>query len=248
MTKFRFLTIILEDMEKNNNKAYFESLSFADLLKIADSYHIDVPDNLNRNFLIAELIEAEDEINEISDSAVNARAVKTAASESGDSDGSGDDFENLRRKKLPEMYNTTDVEIVFQNPLWSFVFWNISDTDIQYIQKEKLSSMFLRICSFDDCDGKNLVDSFEIKIAEKTKEQYVLLPSEVKFVAIELNLRNSSGVTRLAVSRIAERIHADAMKKFVRPGNQYELDDMMELSGARNLLRRHYINYRQLFS
>lgn len=231
-------------MEKNNAKAYFESLSFADLLKIADSYNIDVPDNLNRNFLIAELMEAEEEMNEISGSAVNARTEKTDAPEQIE----GNDFENLRRKKLPEMYKITDVEIVFQNPLWSFVFWNISDTDIQYIQKEKMSSMFLRICSFDDSDGKNLVDSFEIKIPENTKEQYVLLPSEIKFVAVELNVRNSSGVTRLAVSRIAEKTNADSMKKFVRPGNQYELDDMMELSGARNLLRRHYINYRQLFS
>lgn len=232
----------------NNNKAYFESLSFADLLKIADSYSIDVPDNLDRNFLIAELIEADDEVNEVATDDETARSEKKKEADSGDGGEAGNEFENLRRKRLPEMYNTTDVDIVFQNPLWSFVFWNISNTDIQYIQKEKLSSMFLRICSFDDSDGKNIIDSFDIKISEKTKEQYVLLPSEVKFVAVELIIRNSSGVTRLAVSRIAERIHADSMKKFVRPGNHYELDDMMELSGARNLLRRHYINYRQLFS
>lgn len=235
-------------MEKNNNKSYFESLSFADLLEIADSYNIDVPDNLDRNFLIAELIEADYEKNGISYEAEKAHDEKPGTHESGDVDENIDDFENLRRKKLPEMYNTTDVEIVFQNPLWSFVFWNISDSDIQYIQKENLSSMFLRICSFDDGDGKKMIDSFEIKISANTKEQYVLLPSDFKFVAVELNIKNSFGITRLAVSRIAEKNYTDSMKKFVRPGNQYVLDDMMELSGARNLLRRHYINYRQLFS
>lgn len=233
---------------KNNNKAYFESLSFADLLKIADSYNIDVPDNLDRNFLIAELIEAECEANENSSDIENSYSEKNDAHELFVGGDGGNDFDNLRRKKLPEMYNTTDVEIVFQNPLWAFVFWNISDVDIQYLQKENISSMLLKICSFDDGDGKNLIDSFEINVPENTKEQYVLLPSEFRFVAVELNLRNSSGVTRLAVSRIAEKTYTDSMKKFVRPGNQYELDDMMELSGARNLLRRHYINYRQLFS
>ena len=39
------------------NRAYLESLSFADLVSLADQNGIDVPEDLNRSFLIGELLE-----------------------------------------------------------------------------------------------------------------------------------------------------------------------------------------------
>lgn len=43
------------------NRAYLETLSYADLLKIADDNGIDVPADLSRGFLIGEIIEIIDE-------------------------------------------------------------------------------------------------------------------------------------------------------------------------------------------
>ena len=37
-------------------RAYLETLSFSDLVTLADNYGIDVPENLDRSFLIGELI------------------------------------------------------------------------------------------------------------------------------------------------------------------------------------------------
>ena len=38
--------------------AYLETLSFPDLCKIADEYGLDVPESLNRRFLIGEIIKS----------------------------------------------------------------------------------------------------------------------------------------------------------------------------------------------
>ena len=47
--------------EEKITRAYLETLSFSDLSNLADEYGVEVPENLNRNFLIAELLElAED--------------------------------------------------------------------------------------------------------------------------------------------------------------------------------------------
>ena len=44
---------------------YLEKLSFSELSRLADNYGIDVPENLDRRFLIAELLEINEENEEI---------------------------------------------------------------------------------------------------------------------------------------------------------------------------------------
>src|SRR5574344_1425139 len=44
------------------SRQYLESISTADLISLADDYGIDIPDNLNRRFIIGELLEVADEM------------------------------------------------------------------------------------------------------------------------------------------------------------------------------------------
>jgi hypothetical protein len=46
------------------SREYLESLSFSDLSNLADKYGIDVPENLDRRFLIAEILEIVEEFND----------------------------------------------------------------------------------------------------------------------------------------------------------------------------------------
>ena len=43
--------------EEPMNRASLEKLSFSDLVQLADEYGVDVPEDLDRRFLIAELLE-----------------------------------------------------------------------------------------------------------------------------------------------------------------------------------------------
>ena len=82
-------------MKKNTiTRTYLESLSFSDLLALADTYGIDVPDNLNRRFLIGELIDvAKESGNDSSDMIVTREK---------------DEKESLA-ERLPESYNVTEI-------------------------------------------------------------------------------------------------------------------------------------------
>ena len=61
-------------MKKNTiTRAYLESLPFSDLLALADTYGIDVPDNLNRRFLIGELLDVVKEAGNDSDDMIVTR-------------------------------------------------------------------------------------------------------------------------------------------------------------------------------
>ena len=46
------------------SRTYLESLSTADLISLADEYGIDIPENLNRRFIIGELLEAVEDAGE----------------------------------------------------------------------------------------------------------------------------------------------------------------------------------------
>ena len=46
------------------SRAHLETLPTADLIALADEYGIDIPENLNRRFIIGELLEAAEEWNE----------------------------------------------------------------------------------------------------------------------------------------------------------------------------------------
>ena len=44
--------------------SYLETLSTADLLELAEEYDLDIPEQLNRRFIISELLEIADELND----------------------------------------------------------------------------------------------------------------------------------------------------------------------------------------
>lgn len=223
---------MINKMVKKYTRSYLEALSFSDLIAVANEQGIDVPDNLNRNFLIAEILEfVSDNRDDADDDIVNTVG-----------------YEGEEIVQLPEMYNTTEIEMVLQNPVWAFVFLNISDTDMQVLKSAETTSIFLRVSSFDKIDSAKPLDSFDIKISLETKEQYLLLPSDSEFVAVELYARINNKETRFATSRIVERPRSNLLDLLAVPGEKYELSDVMELSGARKLLHKHYVSYRQLFS
>ena len=152
------------------SREYLESLSFSDLSNLADKYGIDVPENLDRRFLIAEILEIVEEFNdEREDMQVSSELSET------------EEF------VLPKNYNESQVSCVLRNPAWLFVFWNISENDAQKV-KAAGGSLKLRISSLSDSDSEeaNVLESFEVNCSQNSQEQYVLLPQGVKNIRVDL--------------------------------------------------------------
>jgi hypothetical protein len=90
---------------------WLESLSTEQLIKLADSYGIDIPPGLERIFIIEEILEVSniDKQETDDDMEVNDDYSETAA--------------------LPGQYNISYIEVIIRDPLWVFAFWEIKKHD-----------------------------------------------------------------------------------------------------------------------
>lgn len=215
------------------SRQYLESMSTADLITLADDYGIDIPDNLNRRFIIGELLEAADEIENIrkADSKVQIKENPV-----------------LLPETLPKTYNETQINAILRNPAWVFVFWDLKESEITKLHSENPNlSLFLHVCFFEDEDMQELQDSFDIKIAENNREQYVLIPGGKKYFRIELTCVTGTGTSLILSSTrcIAIPCGCDAIK--AQPGKEIRMNAVTRLSGMEKLLHDHFNDYRQSF-
>jgi hypothetical protein len=211
--------------------SYLETLSTADLLELAEEYDLDIPEQLNRRFIISEILEIADELNEeISD----------------DFEESEEQIETT--KDLPFTYNETSIDVVLRNPAWAYVYWDIRATDIQdVINSNEFSNLLLKIHFWESEKADKVIDVCELTISEDDRAQYIFLPSGKKYFSIDLIAEFSNlEPKKLTTSRIvtiptgAPVISLESLEKPISP--------ILQHSGMQELLKTHYQNHRQSFS
>ena len=211
--------------------SYLETLSTADLLELAEEYDLDIPEQLNRRFIISEILEIADELNEeISD----------------DFEESEEQIETT--KDLPFTYNETSIDVVLRNPAWAYVYWDIRATDIQdVINSNEFSNLLLKIHFWESEKADKVIDVCELTISEEDRAQYIFLPSGKKYFSID-SIAEFSNLEpkKLTTSRIvtiptgAPVISLESLEKPISP--------ILQHSGMQELLKTHYQNHRQSFS
>lgn len=218
-------------------RAYLDTLSNADLISLADDYGIDIPENLNRRFIIAELIEislefAEDDISEMTEKQEDVE----------------EDYD------LPKSFNETQIDVVLRNPAWVYVFWDISENDFQKAtESARFKNFVLRVSFFEDEDDTKPVKTFDITVGNDVRDQYILLDnghdSCKKILRIDLiALYTGKDDDILSVSgKIVLPEFSEVLDK-AHPGTEIEISPILELSGLKKLLKNHYKKYRQSFS
>jgi uncharacterized protein len=216
-------------------RSYLETLSSADLISLADDYDIDIPSDLNRRFIIGELLEISEELKR------NKKTDMLIASDADPGDVSD---------RLPETYNETHISVVLRNPVWAFVYWDIRETDLSILKSEKSQSVLsLNVLFFDSDKSAKVADSFDIQIPLSEREQYILLPADKKYVRIDLSaVLHNQGPQILASSRRVELPHGCTSLVSSCPGKVLSLTPIMKISGMEDLLRVHYMQHRQSFS
>ena len=125
--------------------SYLETLSTADLLELAEEYDLDIPEQLNRRFIISELLEIADELNDenIDDIETTEDSVETTT-------------------ELPLTYNETQIDVILRNPAWAYVFWDISSSDLQDVINAKgFSKLILKVHFWESIDSEKTEDLCE---------------------------------------------------------------------------------------
>ena len=217
--------------EEPINRASLEKLSFSDLVQLADEYGVDVPEDLDRRFLIAELLELAEESNNKEDEMIIASET-----------------DSQQPLVLNGNFNETQVSCVLRNPAWLFVFWNLNDNDFAKINDNPACSLKLRICSFEDPKELKPDEAFEVQTPSQSQEQYVLLPKGKKYIKVELVCVNAGSSEVIAFSPVITIPQGAALVNDLQPGREESFSPVIELSGIKELLTEQYKNHRHSFS
>ena len=209
------------------SRAYLETLPSADLIALADDLGIDIPENLNRRFIIGELL--------------------VAAEDMDDSDDDLEESDEITTADLPDTYNETVISAVLRNPVWLFTYWDVKKDHIALVRKsDKVQSLSLRVTMFHRDETETVADFFDVPITIEDRNRYILLPAGFGFVRVDLVLNMEdeayeiwSSTGMITLPYVSSRI--------ANPLPETPVSPVLKLSGLPELLRTHYMNHRQSF-
>jgi hypothetical protein len=171
---------------KNLKKPYLETLATHELVQLADSFGVDIPPELDRPFIIEELLEAaeDEEDNRDEDMLVSPRKfVEKRISEP---------------VPIPKQYNITFIEVIRRDPLWAFTFWEVKHADKELYERDMAFDGYQLNVIPDNIKG----EPFVIPVGVRDDAWYIGFPPEGGRFTVELCavLRDEEKIT-LAVSQ-----------------------------------------------
>lgn len=205
----------------------FESLSDEALYALADKMGLDLPPDLERVFVVEEILGAiEEDSLERHSSRLSAVRVEEAKFSSSDLDEV--DPSILQDSPMPKTYNETAIKVLVRDPSWAFAFWDLSESERQGLYDgEWESSLFLRVFELPELGlPEQKKEFFDIPVSIDDSQWYINLPKAKARYRIELCARAGGKLKVLARSKDAyvPRQHLDS--------------DLDSLGGGRALLLR----------
>jgi hypothetical protein len=157
----------------NFGLSYLERLSTRELKDLAVHFGIDIPQELERPFIIEELL----------DNAPCLMFFQTGSLRVNHPETDFIDDDNIppvpEPAELPKHYNITQIDAIVRDPLWVFVFWEIREADRKAYEKSPgFRGYFLRV-SLDKCKlGSTVSSLFTIPVSPADSEWYIHFPPD----------------------------------------------------------------------
>jgi hypothetical protein len=182
------LFFIINGMEDPRfERSYLERLSSGELVKLADSYGIDIPPGLDRIFIIKELLELG------YGERVHPRGEAVFLREQ----------DLLELAPLPKHYNVTFIDVLLRDPLWAFAFWGIKSHDKEAYEKAgDFGGYFLKVIPLaNDKSGPPPEDDpFIIPVGTGDSSWYIAFPPSGGRFKAGFCLTRGGGEVLLALS------------------------------------------------
>jgi hypothetical protein len=146
-------------------RSYLEKLTTYELLVLADSQGIDIPLELERNFIMEEILDGISDHDRFSEE-------ETRFLEEADIPEPVD---------LPKQYNITYIDIIVRDPLWVYAFWEIKGSDKEIYEKERdFGGYFLRVIPETGHSG----NSFTVAVGTGDTGWYLGFSSDLEDVGL----------------------------------------------------------------
>lgn len=210
----------------HESKTYLETLTTKELMKMADSMDIDIPPDLERTFIIQELIETDMEIDFEKARITSLESI--------------DPLDAFEIAPLPNQYNVNYLEALLRDPLWAFVYWEINSLDKKtYEASSGFNGYVLHVIPLVLKTGDSAVESFYISVGNTDNSWRVYLSPDISLFQIKLCV-NRKGIYEVIIS--SRVIHVpqtlDPSDETVRNSPNYpilSLSGMEEFEILRNI-------------
>ena len=152
----------MADIRQKQNpvsRDWLESLSMGELIKVADDYGVDIPADMERIFIIEDILEnfnTENEQDEKTEIIVNPSYSEPVM--------------------LPKQYNISYIDVIIRDPLWVFVFWEIKGHDKEaHESAADFNGYSLRIIPLNEGETELQAkeNSFTISVAPSDSARYL---------------------------------------------------------------------------
>jgi len=190
--------------------------SFEALLRVADRYNVDIPDNVTRDELEDLVYEAAEETREEHRRTNNhsVRVEETKYDNRADGEFHADNGEDI---ELPDSYNETRIVLLLRDPAWAFAYWDLQAAHSEAFRRsDRFEGLLLRVYSLESPDQSiaKCRASFDIPVMLHDNGWYIHLPEQ------ESNYR----LSLVAVEGGTERLLALSNVVAVRRGTLSDLD------------------------
>ncbi len=233
------------------SKKYLESISTEELLKISEIYGLFIPNNLDRSFIIQELLElaeSEDdaEVREKS-SATLSKFIEEKEAEEIEDEELDDNLSFKKSKKMKISYSNTEVHLLLRDPMWLFAFWDFSKTEFKKITTDlNFETFILRVFLYKENNKEDPYDYYDIEIDPTDRSRYFYLSFDDVLTRVAICARYSDeNISLLAQSNCIYLRRSNIPKKLCEINN--EAETIEKLSGLSLLKKSHFKNYRQAF-
>lgn len=161
------------------NRWTLSDASFEALLRLADNYGAEVPENVTRDEL-EEIVEEAAEEWHLEHRRANNHPVRIEETKY-EIQAAGDLAWAEEEVELPDGYNETKVVLMLRDPSWAFAYWDLRDSDRNEFQRDEgFEGLVLRVYSMDrpDTELAQARERFDIPVTLLDSRWYINLPDQ----------------------------------------------------------------------
>ena len=181
------------ESEAAKYKTYLESITTRELVKLADKAGISTPPNLDRIFIIRELLD--NALDEETPAAPFSKITPYTENESYTPDSDTAELpvpveevssHSPKTASLPLQYHITYLEVLPRDPQWVYVFWEIkaqereryeADTRFEGYALKALENKKSTDLSATNCKDSDFTESFSVTVGKEDNSWYLGFPS-----------------------------------------------------------------------
>ncbi len=218
------------------NRWTLSNASFEALLRLADNYGADVPENVTRDEL-EEIVEdaAEEwrlEHRRANNHPVRVEETKYDIQATGELEHRADE-----EVELPESYNETTVVLMLRDPSWAFAYWDLRESDLaEFRRSETFEGLVLRVYTMDETDTalESARQRFDIPVTLLDSRWYINLPDQETVYRLALVALIDGAERELAISN-AIAVPRGMMAETQPAGDERTGDEIIAQTGIQDL-------------